>query len=751
MNLRTKLLLTTACACMSAMAAAQDIAPEAGLISASVPLANFMPREETVALNGAADEYRLSIPYTSRIRIRDAVLDLRWTNSISLLEGRSQIKVSLNGEALGQAPLKPSEPEGRLQVNLPAEQFREGYNDLLFKVSQHYATECEDPTAPELWTEIDPVESKLRIDYELAQVRPSLAEIEHLVSPMGTVGGYPLTVLYRQGDEVGGRLTEIGARVAAGMALRLKYVPMAVNAASLALARTPDGIPPGTIWLDESLDTDVVIIGTRKSISGAVPEDVIAEITSAYLGILPVSNQPGRFALLVSGVTAEDVSRAAAAFSLADLRLPDRRSTLVGDVAFPELPAYAHSNALQAQRQYRFGALGMKTTTLGSGSPDRVSFEAWVPPDLFVPVDANLEMHLHMAYGAGGSASSSLALFINDDFVSAIRLASPEGGVFRDYTLLLPATWLQPGSNRIEFRSFVKPEGQGNTCFAPSDRGLMVTLFDDSWLALSAARHHVSLPSLSLTARTGFPYSSPADGAALHIALTQNNDAVRAAAWTLFAKLVQQAGAPLQAASFGPAEAAGDRHALVVGALGSVPRRLLEAAPVRPGLNTKLVAEVLSMPEGKRLNPTLTTWLPPGRMVSDDVQSLSMPAVVDLSAALDDTSWLLQFESPDTASRVVTLATAPTSSGLLEGIHDLVRHERWGSLAGSVAAWRTDDRLVASAVGQRFTLGDVDLQTRASLFFTERPMLWIMVIAGSVLGFVLVSVLLLRIRTRLQG
>jgi hypothetical protein len=723
-----------------------------GLTSAEVPLASFMPREEAVMLNGAADEYRFSIPYSSRLTIRQAVLDLQWTNSISLIEDRSQLRISLNGEVLGQASLRGQEPEGRIQLNLPATLFRQGYNDLALKASQHYTTECEDPTAPELWTEINPARSLLKLDYELAAIRPSLAEVEHLVSPLATGATFPLDIVTGAGDDIGGRLTEVGARIAAGMALRLRYVPLTVTAKTLEPLPAEPVAGTSEARLAGAGTHDVALVGTRAAIAAALPADVAAEITGPYLALLPIAGRPGRFALVVSGTSAEDVLRAAEAFSLAGLRLPDRRGTLVGELAYPELPVYGHVNALEAEQQYRFEAFGMETTTLGSGRTDRLSFETWVPPDLFVPVDASLEMHLHLAYGAGASPASSLALFINDDFVSAIRLGSREGGVFRDYTLLLPATWLQPGPNRIEFRSFMQPEGEGSTCFAPSDQGLMVTLFDDSWLALSAARHHVSLPSLGLMARTGFPYSAPADGRGLHVALADDSAQTQAAAWTLFAKLVQQAGTPLHRASFGAPKDAGDRHMLLAGTTGRIPPALLDQAPVRPGPDVKLTADGLSVPEGRRVSPTLRTWLPPGETVADEPDRRSLPAVVGLDGSTDGTAWLLQFESPSATARLVTLATAATGATLLAGVHDLVRHERWGAVQGSVAAWDPGRELMStSSAGPRFTLGDVDLQTRASLYFTERPAAWTILIAGAVLAFVFVSVLLLRKRARRQS
>ena len=99
-------------------------------------------------LKSSADQYAFYVPLSPRARLRQATLTLVYTNSISLVASRSQLRVRLNGKVLAQAPLRPDQPEGVLRVNLPPELLEPGYNELAFHVAQHYVEQCEDPTAP---------------------------------------------------------------------------------------------------------------------------------------------------------------------------------------------------------------------------------------------------------------------------------------------------------------------------------------------------------------------------------------------------------------------------------------------------------------------------------------------------------------------------------------------------------------------------------------------------------------------------
>jgi hypothetical protein len=76
----------------------------------------------------------------------------------------------------------------------------------------------------------------------------------------------------------------------------------------------------------------------------------------------------------------------------------------------------------------------------------------------------------------------------------------------------------------------------------------------------------------------------------------------------------------------------------------------------------------------------------------------------------------------------------------------------WGSLDGDLAIWDlSSDILQTSRVGPRFHIGQADMQSRASYFFSQRPTLWISLLVLAALLFAFTSVRLLRQRAREQS
>ena len=127
--------------------------------SGTLTLASLMPARQQIRLRYTADEFTLYVPVSPRSKVKSALLHLQLTNSISLIKERSQLVVRLNGRVLAQVPLNPAQPETSIDVRLPVALLKPGYNQLTFAVAQHYTLRCEDPSAPELWTEIDTVTS----------------------------------------------------------------------------------------------------------------------------------------------------------------------------------------------------------------------------------------------------------------------------------------------------------------------------------------------------------------------------------------------------------------------------------------------------------------------------------------------------------------------------------------------------------------------------------------------------------------
>jgi hypothetical protein len=737
----------------TALAQAEPELPGAvGVRVAEFSLERLMSRSEQVMLQSATDRYVFSIPLSPRVRVRKATLELVFTNSISLLEPRSQLRVSLNGKVLAQTLLQAAQPERVMRVNLPPEIMELGYNELELQASQHYADKCEDPTASELWTHIDTNKSRLRFEYVRRPVDVGLAAIPKMVDPLGWEP-YRLTILtpsfmLEEAD------LKHGANLGAGLASLLKYRPLQLAHAGVlsADAITRETAVGRVALIGNDAETDAILLGTADELAPFLPTSVVAEIDGPYIGITRHVADRTRFVLVISGLDSDEVTVAAEAFALAGESLPEVSGMTVRDVVAPEITRYANTNAIQSDQRYPFSGFGVKTTTLGGSGSEYMDIELWVPPDLFVPADSSLQVHLHMAYGAGSDATSVVNVELNERFASAIRLVDVDGGVFRDYVVPLPASWLQPGTNTLRFRAHMTPVSEGDICFAPSGEALLASIFDDSWLLLSDAQHHVELPDLQLMARTGFPFSSPADGSELHVRTTSLDGDTVASAWMLLGKLTQLSGIAPWKATIGTDPAPKGRHEIIVGPVAELPEPPMDAAPVQFGENGLLKSEILRMPRGRNDSRLVKSFFPAGQGLANQQTVVPALASVGYAADLDERSYLIQYESPVEAGRLVTVVTSMSSSALRQAVARLVEFDLWGSLYGDLAVWTpTLEAAETSWVGDRFHLGEADLQSRANFFFSERPWVWIGMLIVAALIFAFTSAKLLGKRARHQS
>ncbi|TDJ30312.1 MAG: hypothetical protein E2O55_01555, partial [Gammaproteobacteria bacterium] len=149
----------------SSSAVAVEVSEAPAVEVSEFSLDTLMSRPEQILLQTAADRYTFYIPLSPRVRLRRATLALAFTNSISMFETRSQLRVRVNGRVVGQTLLDARNPVRELSVDIPPDLMDPGYNEMEFQVSQHYVSQCENPMAPELWTNIDTSKSTLKFEY----------------------------------------------------------------------------------------------------------------------------------------------------------------------------------------------------------------------------------------------------------------------------------------------------------------------------------------------------------------------------------------------------------------------------------------------------------------------------------------------------------------------------------------------------------------------------------------------------------
>lgn len=679
------------------------------------PLSKFIPVDTSIELRHSSSEHVVHIPLADRWDIQKAKIHLEYTNSISLLKERSQLRVLMNGQLLAQFPLRHDQPKATADIILPTAVLKAGYNRLVFEVAQHYTLECEDPTAAELWTRIDPIASYLDLDVHWRDVVPSLARLntyidkklwEPYAATLATIGT-PTTLAQ----------LNWGGAIAENIGLRLEFLPPDLRHTMLA----PNAADAAAASRRTELETlanrrDVILLGRLDELRPFLSEAEAALITGPYLGIIPLKDNTESLLLVVSGIADNDVLTASRALGFNPQPFPDTAGAVITEYTLTDLQRQPARQAVAFDRRYLFSELGFTTTVYRGNKPTnlgRSHVRFWLPADVFSTGNENVELRLHLVYGAAMRGDSVLNFFLNDQFERSIALNAKEGALFRDYTITIPLSSLAPGLNTVGFEPQLA-QNFADYCSVGQTANLALTLFDDSTITFPTATRYARLPDLRLLARTGFPVLH--NGQKSVFQLTDNSSHTIASAWTLLAKMVQMTGLPALGLELTFEPPAHDRNAIILGTASSLPKLAMENARLTFGDLNQLALGLPSIPHGTpRPTSPLST---PSLALPDN------PAVVAVTetGTLGDYTLLTEFAAPNGTDKTWIVLTAATPEKLYSGVQSLIQPTVWDNLQKDTVWWRdattapqSQTRLASHHIGQANTPSTV------SYFFSQYP------------------------------
>jgi hypothetical protein len=687
-----------------------------------MPLRRLIPLDSPIMLRNASSIYTVFVPQSARFQPKSYGLRLRFTNSIALLSERSVLRVVLNDVIVAQFYLDRTKPMNDVSIDVPVNLVQTGFNRLQFIVAQHYTYKCEDPSAPELYTEINPDQSYLTTTGEWKPVTERLSFLrwwvdEKLWAP------YQFNICMPSSGAMNDEHLALGSIVTQGIALALNNQPFRVYSAS--------ALRPGM---------DNVVVGTMNELAPFLTATEVGTINGSFLAIKTLPGDPTHCMIIVSGRSAQEVKQTALALGMVNYPLPDSKYAIVDQMTMPE-NAYVRNAPLRVPGLYSFQQLGFKTTTIKGWNTGTYSLKIYMPGDISKEDQSNVELRLHFVYGAAFRKDSTFNVFVNNQFQTAIRLKDVEGSLHSDHRLYLPMQAFQPGRNEVTLTPAMVPL-VSNQCEILQDENLQFTLYDDSEFVLPKALRKARLPSLGLLSQTGFPYSSPPDGIETAVFVAGGAPATAEAAWTLMGKMSQISGALLSNVEISSKLPRSKKSLLVVGPRDEIPPELLAKAPVSPLQVGKMryVVSTSPKPEKYAASP-VEEFLMKVRGQSGDRNEPEPPSTANMNMTADliDDIVAVQFESPFHVGYPVTLVTAWDADNLLAGMNMLQEREFWDALAGDLAVWSTrPDSLAVAKVGNDFIFKATSIVTRVGSRFDQQPwffaILIIVLIVLSALG-----------------
>lgn len=707
--------------------------PKAGNSPSTIrlPLRQLIGAQEPIYLQTAESTYTVFVPLSTRYDVRSCKLRLAFTNSIALLTERSVLRVVLNNRIIGQFYLSREQPNRVVELEVPLNFLEAGSNQLQFIVAQHYTLECEDPGAPELYTQILPDESYLEAVVTWKDVYPKLSLLRDLID-RNLWETYRFHLCNPSGSGMTDTQLSVGSIISQGVALNLGFRPFAVTTSNQLVA-----------------GVDNIVVGTMNELTPYLTATEVGSINGSFIAFKQLPNDPTKFLLIISGRNDEEVSQAAYAFSLINFPLPDSQYAQVDSLSFPQKPTYLQNAPMRDPGIFSFRQLGMdKHFSVKGWNTGTYSLEVYMPGDLSPLDGSNVELRLHFVYGAALRKDSVVNVFVNGQFHSAITLDNVRGASVYDQRVYLSLKAFQPGRNVVEIAPRMVPLVT-NHCEMLQMENLWFTLYRDSDFVLPRMLLQTRLPNLRLMSQTSFPFAASPDGLDLAVHVAGRDSTSVCAAWMLLGKMSQISGSVLHRTEISFRTPQTKKNLLVVGPVDSLPEEVMIKAPISPQEVGRLRYAMSTAPE-----PEATAVGPIEEILSKlrgqavTRKEPEQPATIGMNAKstlLDDTM-AISFENPFHLGRLATVFTAADADKLYRGIYTLQDRRFWDNISGTVAVWNNTPRsLQSTRIGPEFQYGATSLVSRTTNEVNSNPILFTAIVFGALaILAVLLSLLIKR-------
>lgn len=613
-----------------------------------------------------------------------------------------------------------------MTVPIPGELLKTGYNPCSFWVSQHYTDEqCEDPFAPELWTWLKMGEAYLVFELEPVEVPKRVSAVaDFLFDPRNIFDTRVNLVI----PELSPGYLKAASLAAAGIALRYEY-----RSPELILSQA---LRPGM---------DNIVIAGRKDLPAIAPvEPAGADGPAIAVRHLPekrsasgsgspeVVENPHRAMVVISAKDEAELETACRAFASLSFPLPDSASTRVAALRLPEIDEHLLQRGLLPGRSYTFASLGKRTTEFRSISPPPLELDLRFPSDLYLSPNTFVSVILHMAYDAAMRSDSVLNVKLNGKFISGVRLDNPKGDYFKGYRVDIPLSSFKQGMNRLSFEAELTPL-HTDKCTLIQTENLRLTIFEDSTVTLPEVPYWIKMPQLDLFFQDGFPAGRWPDLRETAVVLTEKNLAAANAALNMVALASQKIGLPPYGLNWltGLEPEKTRKDLMIAGALPSLPRSLLEKAPIAGLDPLRLSFPQMLRPQSREAVPvdfwtqTAAAQQQTPRNVSD--VAAASPVGADLSGALGPGRIaLMQFQHPDAAERTVIVLTAGNAEDLRAGSQMLWDPIVQGGCYGDLFVVNLDKpepETLSQLIGPSYYLGNPGRIPAVQNFINTHPVL----------------------------
>lgn len=660
-------------------------------------------------LNGVDARMNIALPLPGLWEPEEVMLELSGVASKSLIK-TSQLLVIVNDRIVGQKELGNGEDKFTHRIAIPVEYLNDGFNTVQVRAIQHYVEVCEVPLSPQLWTQINLEQSKFVIRARPRAVDPHLSMIAKLFD-RATWQETPTVPIFTVANISNVQLGALN-HVAQGIGQRYSFVP-----ARLLKLDLPSNVQTLDSVMPKRSRTAVILatFDTAKALLGKLdfPTD-----QGPIVALQTLPNNQARYILLLLGKDDNEVAKAASAFAITGVPWPDNTWAAISKI---DIPTHAElekrfSIPTAGSGAFPLRALGYKSKTLTGIDSESIKLKIWNNT-----WQGRMQVRLHLSYASGMSNQSALNVIANGVMHGSIPLNNPDGGLYENYAVTVPAGALKPGWNEIEFQPRMIPANNGGQCQPFFNGNLALTVYEDTTIQKFGGDElkQVDLASIS---GAGYVFTEKplGRGVAFHLA-AKDADTI-SAAMTLVAKLSQVYNRPLLNSTFSVTDdvaVSGDYH-YWIGAYQNLPKTLQSQLKVSIPQTLNIAVPLIQSATVQVYENTqwIINLLERLRIRTGATQNFT-EVQMDLSGEFGSNSFALSTENDDGEPTLIFTANNPSS--LREGIDTVVDYGQWSQLRGLFSFWEPGSKEVYAISADNAPFSAYGLRGGLGLWVSQYP------------------------------
>ncbi|MND34173.1 cellulose biosynthesis cyclic di-GMP-binding regulatory protein BcsB [Agrobacterium tumefaciens] len=656
-------------------------APPRSSSSAADSRRRYILPYEKLSLSGEMDRRQWGIYLTPEQAGAAVSLNIGYQNAIVVAPESSNFQVSLNNVPLDAARIEAPDGEGNVSLKIPPGVLQVGTNLVTLGVQQRHRTDCTIQSTYDLWTDVNPANTYIGFNADVAGTFANIDDIQ-ATGPDGKATTSIEIVAPALGNPA---FADSLLRLSQALALRTQMPNQTIRFVTA----------PST---ERKAGTLTVLVGTAREITGlagVLPPEASAGAFAGFGAAAPSGLSP----LFVSGPTPQAVQAAIETLFSSISRTPGAQRTTFSTRSWhaPDVPL------IMSDRRIALSELGLESTEF-SGRRFRNEFYIGLPADFYASAYGEASLLLDAAYSSQVLPGSHIDIYVNDQIASTVPISNNGGGIFRHLPINVTMRHLKPGPNKVTIEA-VLMTAQDQTCApgAPASTTPRFALFDTTEIHIPDYARIGRKPDLAAMAGAGQPYR--AAGSPVALSLDRFDTDTMSAAATLISRLASVAGHPINVETVASPLVIGDRDALFVGTVSQFPQALISQFNLAPSSQVAWKVGTGVQPPVQNSETLFNDWRQrvDGGVWEGQVSSFEewmkrnfdlssdtlrfLPAAEQPYAPPANVSFMLAQGLSPSGDGVWTLATAPTSAELLDGMSAMTRENRWGDVTGRVAAY----------------------------------------------------------------